>query len=71
VNALVGLGRGLGLAVAAEGADELGQETSLIDGGCDIGQGAMFSGAMDVGQALALVSKPLDVRPARARQRRL
>ena len=69
VNALVGLGRGLGLAVAAEGVDELGQETSLIDNGCDIGQGAMFSGAIDAGQALALFSNPRGGRPAGALHR--
>ena len=69
VNALVGLGRGLGLAVAAEGVDQLGQEASLIDSGCDIGQGAMFSGAIDARQAQALFSAPHNAMPTGAHRR--
>lgn len=69
VSALVGLGRGLGLAVAAEGVDEIGQEASLIDSGCDIGQGAMFSGAINARQAKALFFESLKLDVTRVRQR--
>jgi EAL domain-containing protein (putative c-di-GMP-specific phosphodiesterase class I) len=34
VNALVGLGQGLGLTIAGEGVDASDQENKLIDSGC-------------------------------------
>jgi len=43
VSALVGLGHGLGLTIAAEGIDGIDQESSLITSGCEEGQGALFS----------------------------
>lgn len=46
VNALVGLGRGLGLTVTAEGVEDLDQQTSLLDTGCSQGQGLFYSGAV-------------------------
>jgi diguanylate cyclase (GGDEF)-like protein len=42
VSALVGLGHGLGLTIAADGIDGVDQETSLITTGCDEGQGRLF-----------------------------
>jgi EAL domain-containing protein (putative c-di-GMP-specific phosphodiesterase class I) len=42
VSALVGLGHGLGLTIAADGIDGADQETSLITTGCDEGQGRLF-----------------------------
>ncbi|MEA3001713.1 MAG: hypothetical protein QOH81_501 [Sphingomonadales bacterium] len=46
VSALVGLGHGLGLTIAAEGIDASHQESSLIGGGCEQGQGSLFSGPL-------------------------
>jgi EAL domain-containing protein (putative c-di-GMP-specific phosphodiesterase class I) len=42
VNALAGLGRGLGLTVAAEGVDGIAQETLLLGSGCNVGQERCF-----------------------------
>jgi predicted signal transduction protein with EAL and GGDEF domain len=46
VNALIGLGRGLGLTVTAEGIDDAAQQASLVGTGCAEGQGGLFSGAV-------------------------
>lgn len=54
VRALVGLGRGLGLAVAAEGIDNQEQEESLIASGCDIGQGVRFGAPVSASASAAL-----------------
>ncbi len=43
VSALVGLGQGLGLTIAADGIEGIEQESSLITSGCVEGQGALFS----------------------------
>jgi diguanylate cyclase (GGDEF)-like protein len=43
VSALVGLGHGLGLTIAAEGIDATDQESSLLHTGCEQGQGQLFS----------------------------
>jgi EAL domain-containing protein (putative c-di-GMP-specific phosphodiesterase class I) len=42
VGALVGLGSGLGVTVAAEGIDETQQRASLLHSGCAQGQGQLF-----------------------------
>jgi diguanylate cyclase (GGDEF)-like protein len=42
VSALVGLGAGLGLTVAAEGVDATQQRASLLASGCTVGQGHLF-----------------------------
>jgi len=44
VAALVGLGSGLGVTVAAEGIDETQQRASLLNSGCVQGQGHLFGG---------------------------
>jgi EAL domain-containing protein (putative c-di-GMP-specific phosphodiesterase class I) len=64
VRALVGLGRGLGLAVAADGVEDAGQGRSLIDSGCDIGQGTMFSGPVDAQAARTMLLSPSDLQVA-------
>jgi diguanylate cyclase (GGDEF)-like protein len=43
VTALVGLGRGLGMSVIAEGVAASDQESSLLNQGCETGQGPLFS----------------------------
>ena len=61
VNALAGLGRGLGLTVAAEGIDGIEQETLLLGSGCNIGQATLFREPIDAGAALALFPERSDV----------
>jgi diguanylate cyclase (GGDEF)-like protein len=46
VSALVGLGRGLGLTITAEGIEDLAQEEDLLARGCELGQGHLFSRAV-------------------------
>jgi diguanylate cyclase (GGDEF)-like protein len=46
VNALVGLGRGLGLTIIADGVGGPEQRASLLDAGCEQGQGFLFSSAV-------------------------
>jgi diguanylate cyclase (GGDEF)-like protein len=43
VNALIGLGEGLGLTVAAEGIDNAQQQALLLRTGCQQGQGHLYS----------------------------
>ena len=54
VRALVGLGLGLGIEVAAEGVDTAEQRQMLSDQGCSQGQGDLYSGALEAPQALAI-----------------
>ena len=54
VKALAGLGRGLGLAVAAEGIDGIEQETLLLGSGCNVGLGTLFREPIDAQAALTL-----------------
>jgi diguanylate cyclase (GGDEF)-like protein len=56
VDALVGLGHGLGLTIAAEGVDARDQELSLIGSGCEQGQGGLFSGPISAADAQGLFS---------------
>ena len=42
VKGLVGLGRGLGLTISAEGVSDRGQEEALLATGCDQAQGRFF-----------------------------
>ncbi len=46
VNALVGLGLGLGFTVTAEGIDRSDQESELVAKGCQEGQGRLFGTAV-------------------------
>jgi EAL domain-containing protein (putative c-di-GMP-specific phosphodiesterase class I) len=54
VNALIGLGHGLGLTVTAEGIEAPGQQSDLIASGCQQGQGYLFGKAMAAPETLAL-----------------
>ena len=54
VSALVDLGNGLGLTIAAEGVDAVEQELSLIGSGCEQGQGSLFSGPITAGETQRL-----------------
>jgi len=50
VNALIGLGHGLGLAITAEGIEQTAQGRELLAHGCEQGQGFLFSTAVPAGQ---------------------
>ena len=54
VNALVGLGEGLGLTVAAEGIHDPQQQALLVRSGCEQGQGDLFSEALSAEGAAQL-----------------
>lgn len=56
ISALVGLGHGLGLTIAADGIDNHGQQRSLLRAGCELGQGALFSELLSVADATSLLS---------------
>ena len=53
VNALVGLGHGLGLTIVADGVEASEQRTSLLTTGCEQGQGFFFSKAVPANETLA------------------
>jgi diguanylate cyclase (GGDEF)-like protein len=55
VQALLGLGQGLGLTVTAEGVEECGQATALLERGCDQGQGFLFARAMTAAQTAQFI----------------
>jgi diguanylate cyclase (GGDEF)-like protein len=56
VSALVGLGQGLGLTIAADGIDASDQEASLILSGCEQGQGGLFSTPMTASETSGIFS---------------
>jgi EAL domain-containing protein (putative c-di-GMP-specific phosphodiesterase class I) len=60
VNALAGLGRGLGLTVAADGIDQMEQETLLLESSCNVGQGTLFREPVDAQAVLTLFSDRCD-----------
>ncbi len=55
VEALVGLGHGLGLTVAAEGIAGHDQEGALLGSGCEQGQGDWVGGPVDAATAAAML----------------
>jgi len=57
IQALVGLAQGLGLKTAAEGVLDLDQQNSLIESGCEQGQGFLFSEFVSPEQTFALLSE--------------
>lgn len=61
VNALVGLGHGLGLTIAAEGVEGSDQEDILLSSGCEQGQGRLFSEAISAAETLSLFSREATV----------
>jgi diguanylate cyclase (GGDEF)-like protein len=69
VNALVGLGQGLGLTIAAEGVEASDQEGLLLSSGCEQGQGQLFSAPIGAADTLNLFASEsttsLYVRPRR------
>jgi diguanylate cyclase (GGDEF)-like protein len=61
VSALVGLGQGLGLTIAADGVEASDQEASLILSGCEQGQGGLFSAPMTATETGALFRDPRQI----------
>lgn len=57
VNALIGLGQGLGVTVAADGIASLEQGASLRDTGCEQGQGFVFGTAVPAERTSELLMK--------------
>jgi diguanylate cyclase (GGDEF)-like protein len=57
ISALVGLGHGLGLTIAADGVENHRQQHSLLRAGCELGQGALFSELLSVTEATSLLSE--------------
>ena len=74
VEGLIGIARKLGIRVIAEGVETERQAAQLVAFGCKLGQGFLFSKAVHRDEATAmllrLAQKPLDVRPALAREER-
>lgn len=54
VNALVGLGHGLELTIAADGVEAADQEASLVRSGCEQGQGIFFSAPIRANEIVGL-----------------
>ena len=54
VNALVGLGHGLELTIAADGVEAADQEAALVRSGCEQGQGQFFSGPIRASEIAGL-----------------
>lgn len=54
VKALVGLGHGLGVEIAAEGIESSEQREALVSEGCDQGQGLLFKQPLSAVEAQAL-----------------
>jgi diguanylate cyclase (GGDEF)-like protein len=65
-NAIVALGRSLGLRIIAEGIEEPDQLEQLRQMGCEFGQGYLFAKAMP-GEEMAERLRPPAVRPVPAR----
>jgi diguanylate cyclase (GGDEF)-like protein len=63
VAALIGLGRGLGLEITAEGIEDTQAQTVLSSMGCQQGQGVLFSNAVSAREALVLVGTGLQRKP--------
>jgi diguanylate cyclase (GGDEF)-like protein len=57
VRALAGLAHGLGLTIVAEGIEDGGEQKSLLQQGCQQGQGFLFSRAVPASQTAAFFSR--------------
>ena len=58
VSALVGLGEGFGLTVAAEGIENAGQQAQLMRSGCEQGQGHLYSDPLSSEATAAFFAPP-------------
>jgi diguanylate cyclase (GGDEF)-like protein len=58
IKAILGLGRGLGVEIIAEGIEEASQLSSLKEHGCREGQGFLFGRAVAGSETLAMLKQP-------------
>ena len=58
VQALIGLGQGLGFTIAAEGIEGTDQEGALLGNGCEQGQGDLLGTPLDAQATVALFDRP-------------
>lgn len=58
IAGIIGLALGLGLDVVAEGIEEAPQAAALLELGCTLGQGFLYSPAVTIDQALAVTRRP-------------
>ncbi|WP_245606849.1 EAL domain-containing protein [Simplicispira psychrophila] len=65
VNTIIGLGKGLDLAVIAEGVETLAQRDALLQAGCRLFQGNLFSEPVPHEQLEWLLRNPLNLVPPR------
>jgi EAL domain-containing protein (putative c-di-GMP-specific phosphodiesterase class I) len=59
VRALMGLARGLGITIAADGIEDSAQQASLIKSGCEHGQGRLYSDPVPAEQTLSMIERAL------------
>ena len=64
VTAMIGVARSLDIAVTAEGVETIAQQDVLRDLGCDVLQGFLFGGYMDVRELAAFLRTRHDRRRA-------
>ena len=69
VKAVIGLGRGLGLATVGEGIENPNQLAFLREAGCELGQGFLFSKAVPAEETLRLTLKKDGTTPAHKQAR--
>jgi diguanylate cyclase (GGDEF)-like protein len=62
-NAIINLGKALGLTIVAEGVETIEQETFLREHACDQMQGFLFSNALPPGELRALLELPTFASP--------
>jgi diguanylate cyclase (GGDEF)-like protein len=58
VSALIGLGEGFGLTIAAEGIDSASQQAQLLRTGCEQGQGHLYSDPLSAEATTAFFAPP-------------
>jgi EAL domain-containing protein (putative c-di-GMP-specific phosphodiesterase class I) len=68
VKAMIGIGQGLDLKVIADGVKDVAQAEALALQGVDAAQGGLYGGAVDAGQAQALVAGAPPAPPRMARR---
>lgn len=66
VSALIGLGEGFGLTIAAEGIDTSQQQAELMRTGCQQGQGHLYSDPLSAEATTAFFAPPA-MRPVEER----
>jgi len=59
VSALIGLGEGFGLTIAAEGIDNTQQQAELLRTGCEQGQGHLYSDPLTADATTAFFAPPV------------